>query len=248
MSSGYDVRKGASAYAPIVGGIGGFVVTAVVLVFEIASSRHGDPPALLGHATSLLVLGLISCLLGAFAFGAIGAEQKPTAALPAASLYAGSATAIGAVAIMAAFEALATLYLQDTKPLFALITAGTAISSAVLVALVLGDAHISAPSGHWLNDQKRAYRAAKIASAAVFLPLAGGAILYFMDIRIAVGEAATHWFVGAGIVLSMLGGLGSMFRTMHVNDGGTKSLSKIEAFLVLGCLVLYLLALVLFLP
>ena len=228
-AQGYDVRRGAAAYAPIIGGLAGFVVTAVVLVFETVASHHGEAPILFGRVTSLLVLGLIACLLGAFAFAAIGAEWEPTADLPAASLYAGSATAIGAVAIMAAFEALAAIYLQETKPLFVLMTAGAAIVATVLVVLVLGDAWSLAPSHHWLGDQEKAFRAAIAASILAVIPLVAGTGLYFSGTHIALGTNGTQWLIGLGIGFSVITGLGSLYRTMHSATDKHRSIARTEA-------------------
>ena len=110
-SFGYDVRKGSAAYASILGNMGAFVVTAVVLVFTIASSHEPKGSrGSIGFAAALLVLALFSCLLGAFTFAAISAERKLTANLPAAALHAGVATAVGVVAVLAAFEVLASIY------------------------------------------------------------------------------------------------------------------------------------------
>ncbi len=245
---GYDVRTGSAAYAPIIGTIGGFVVTAVVLLFEIISSHHGAT-APFGRAASLLVLGLISCLLGAFACAGIGAERKLTSNLPAAALYAGAATAIGVVAIIAAFEVLASIYLRETKPLFAMITAGTAIAASVLVALILGDVWLAEPQPkHWLATREKAYFWGTVSSGTAALILLIGTAAYFAGGRIALGQSGTHWFVGSGIVLAVIGGLGSMFRTMHAPDDRSVPISKVETLAVLGCLVAYLLALLLSMP
>lgn len=196
----------------------------------------------------MLVLGLIACLLGAFALAAIGAERELTADLPAASLYAGAATSIEVVAIMAAFEALATIYLPDTKSLFALMAAGAAIASAVLVSLVLGDAWISAPEDHWLGSQRAGVYWGSVTSAVSAATLIGGTVLYFAGIKVAINDQATHWFVGVGMGLALASGLGSMFRTMHSVDGKHRAIAKGEAFAVLGGLVTYLSVLVLCMP
>lgn len=243
-SVGYDVRAGAAAYAPIIGTIGSFVVTAVVLVFEIVSSHNGDYPNLLGRAASLLVLGLIGCLLGAFALAAIGAEQKLTPELPAASLYAGAATAIGVVAIMAAFEVLAAIYLPETKSLFALLAVGTSVGAVVMVALALGDAWIVSPDHHWLGTRQRGYRWGTITSGLATFGVVVGAFLYFLHCRVAVGPGATHWFVGVGIFAALVAGLGSMFRTMQPLG----PLAKTEALFVLGSLTGYLIAVLVSMP
>lgn len=246
---GYDVRKGAAAYAPIIGVISGFVVPTVVLIFEIASSHDSTAhSAALGRTTSLLVLGLIACLLGAFAFAAIGAERQLTANLSAATLYAGAATVIGSVAIIAAFEALAQAFLPATKDLFVWITTGTAIGGTVLVSMVLGDAWVSAPPGHWLSERSQGYRWGSITSGLASAALLAGAALYLLGARIVIGNTEMHWFVGVGIALALLGGLGSAFRTMHGPDGSERAITKSETFAVLGILVSYLVLLLLVMP
>jgi hypothetical protein len=246
---GYDLRRGTSAYAPIIGGIGGFVVPAVVLIFEIASTHHGaaHSPAL-GRSTSLLVLGLIACLLGAFAMAAIGAERRLTPNLTAATLYAGAATAIGVVAIIAAFEALAQAFLPATKDLFVWITAGSAVGGSVLVALILGDAWSSAPQGHWLKSRRAAYRWAVTSSAMATLVLLGATAAYSLGVRLKIDDPQMHWIVGIGIVLVLVGALGSMFRTMHPSDQNDGAITKSETGVVLCVLVSYLVALLLVMP
>lgn len=246
---GYDLRRGASAYAPIIGAIAGFVVPAVVLIFEIASTNRGiaHSPAL-GRSASLLVLGLIGCLLGAFAIAAIGAERRLTPNLTAATLYAGAATAIGIVAIIAAFEVLAQALLPATRDLFVWITGGTAISGSVLVALVLGDAWSSAPEGHWLRSRHSAYVWATSWSTAATVLLLGTTIAYFLGLRLSVNDTLMHAVVGVGIALVMLGALGSMFRTMHPLEEADAAITKFEAWVVMISLVAYLATLVLVMP
>lgn len=243
---GYDLRKGAAAYAPIIGAISGFVVPAVILTFEIASSAKGAPyGAQLGRASSLLTLGLIACLLSSFTLAAIGAERRLTPNLTAATLYAGAATVIGVVAIIAAFEALSVAFLPATRDLFVWITTGTAIGGTVLVSLVLGDAWTSAPPRHWLSERSVAYRwaiaVAGVSSAALF----AGGLLYFFGVRIVINEHQLHWIIGIGILLALLGGLGSTFRTMHGSDADRGAISKPEALGTIGILVTYLLILLL---
>ncbi len=217
----YDVRAGAAGYAPIIGTIGGFVVTAVVLVFGIIASHSGhvEHVALFEHASSFLVLGLIGSLLGALAFAAIGAEQLLTADLPAASLYAGVTTAIGAEAILAAFDALATAYLPKTASLFALITAGTGIAAAVLVALVLGDAWVCSPPNHWLGTPEKAYRQGSVASILVVSPILAAGAMYLFAPEVLQTSGSLHVVIGAGIILAVFFGLASMFRTMRLGYG-----------------------------
>jgi hypothetical protein len=252
--TGYDVRAGAAAYAPIVGAIGGFVVPAVVLVFEIASRHHlihgGRAEALLGAATALLVLGLISCLLGAFALGAIGAERSTTPSLVAAVLYAGAGTAVGVVAVLAAFEVLAALFFRDAEQPFAAITVGAAVAGVVLVALVLGDAW-SAPvtdQDHWLRTRKECNRWASIFSVLGCVPIIGSAIAHFSHLGLHGEGAVFSVLVVIGICIAMAAGLGSMFRTIRGDDGREKPLERWEAASTIGILSVYLSVSILAMP
>jgi MFS family permease len=235
-----------------VGTVGGFVVPAVVLVFEIASSHPlvhgGHPEHLLGRATALLVLGLIACLLGAFAFAAIGAERKTTPSLVAAVLYAGVGTAIGVVAIMAAFEALSTLYLHEAQDLFAAITLGAALAGVFLVALVLSDAWSATPAPQWLKMRSDCNRWARRSSFAAGLPVAAAGALYFLRARIAAEGAALHVIIVAGIVLSLTATLASMFRTVRDDDGKDRPLKQWEVVVAMALLTTYLVALILLMP
>lgn len=251
---GYDLRRGAAGFAPIVGTIAGFVVTGVVLVFTIVSHyRSGQPVPnadLLGRASALLVLGLIGCLLSAFALAAIGAERKLTPNLTAATLYVGICTAIGIVAILGAFEVLATIYLPKTQDLFAIVTGGVAVSASVLVALVLGDAWITPglSQKHWLYGRVRSAWWASGAAAVGALVLGIAIALYFEHVRIGTGEDGLHEVVAVGIFLAFASGVGSMLRTMHGKDGKGRAIQKAEALAALGVMNAYMAMFLLLMP
>lgn len=252
---GYDLRKGAAGYAPIVGTIGGFVVTGVVLVFDIASDHkngeHVEHASMLGRATALLVLGLIACLLAAFALAAIGAERGLTPNLTAATLYVGVTTVIGVVAIIGAFEVLSSIYLRNTRSLFALITACTAIGGSVLVTLVLGDAWSAQdlPRSHWLGTQAKAARWASLLAVGGAALLGAVTALYFFGLRLKPDTHTLHVIIGTGIVLAFLSGIASMLRTMHAPDGGGKRwIRRYEAIGTLVILNLYLALFLLVMP
>lgn len=254
MTFGYDLRKGASGYAPIVGTVAGFVVTGLVLLFDLAS-RHAvghsaRSEALLGRASALLVLGLIACLLSAFALAAIGAETRLTPNLTAAMLYVGMCTTIGIVAIIAAFEVLSAIYLPETRGLFAWATGGAAITGSVLVAFVLGDAWRTPglPSDHWLSGSGKSTRWAVGAGLIGVAVLGGAMALYSNDARIGTGNHRLHQIVGAGIVLALLGGVAGILRSIHREDGEGKEVKKPEAIAVLTVMNAYLAMFLLLMP
>jgi hypothetical protein len=253
-SYGYDPRRGAAAYAPIIGGICGFVVTAVVVVFTVRPSGHAADPTMLALATGLLVLGLISCLLSSFIFAAIGAERELTVNLTPAALLAGSAAAIGIVAIMGAFEVLAAIYLPAAKELFAIITVGTELGATAIVASVLGDAWLAPKltpyntTPQWLKEPADAKRAGLAACASCATVIALGGVLHFAGVRVDLGKAGTNVFIGSGIGLSLVLALGGLFRTIHAEDGNSHGLKPAEAVAVLGVLCAYLAVLTVSLP
>lgn len=249
---GYDVRRGAAAFAPIIGTVGGFVVPAVVLVFELASRHAGagnEVETLLGIATAFLVLGLIACVLGAFAFAALGAERKTTPSLIAASMYAGAGTVIGAVAIMAAFDALAACYLKDTKDLFASITIGSALAGTILVGLVVADAWTAKnPPQHWLRTRPQCRRWSLVACVSTCIPIAVSGGLRLLGVSLSANGDRLHLIVGAGIVLAIAGALGAMFRTTPRDSGAAAPLAIREVVGVMGLLTIYLMGLLLIMP
>jgi MFS family permease len=245
---GYDIRKGSAAYAPMIGTVSGFVVTAVVLIFAIVAENEGRHVQMLGRATAFLVLGLIACLIGAFASAAVGAERKLTANLPAAALYAGAATAIGTVAITASFEILAAIYLRETKELFVALAGGTAIAAAVFVALILGDVWLTVPHDHWLGEKRVAYRWANRCSAAIALALISAITLYFAHVRLVLTPAGVHAVVVAGMVLAVAAGLAGILRTGTIVDDHPEPVHKSEVSVCLVCLTLYLSTMILALP
>lgn len=250
-SRGYDLRAGAAAYAPIIGGIGGLVVPAVVLVFQIAAHhpiKGGNEENLLGVTTALLVVGLISCLLGAFAFAAIGAERRTTPSLVAAIIYAGAGTAIGAVAIIEAFEALATLYIHEAQSLFAYITFGAAAAGVALISLVLGDAWCAIPEGNWLARRSEGNRWTCLMVALGCAPIAISGVLRLAGVGFSPRGPGLHVIVGVGIFLAVLLPLGSMFRTMTGDDGAEWLPTKAEVVPAICCLGLYLAILLAMMP
>ena len=251
---GYDLRRGAAGYAPIVGVVAGFVVTGLVLLFDLASrhtaSQSPWTEALLGRASALLALGLIACLLAAFALAAIAAETRLTPNLTAAIMYVGMCTAIGIVAIIAAFEVLATIYLPETHDLFAWATCGVAIAGSVLVAFVLGDAWRTPglPEDHWLSGSKTSGRWALGAAVAGVSILGCSIALYFSHVRIGTGNDGLHIIIGAGIAFALLAGVAGILRAMHRDDGRGREIRKTEAIAVIGIMNAYLAVFLLLMP
>ncbi|MGI5359757.1 hypothetical protein ACQI4E_31285 [Streptomyces sp. CA-252508] len=114
----YDVRRGAAAYAPIVGSFGALSVPATIVLFTTAGS--GDT-TLVSLAAGLLVVAMIGSLTGSIALAAIGAEVDETANLPAAVMFVAVPVVVSLVSVLSAFATLAAIHLPTQKTLFAVI-------------------------------------------------------------------------------------------------------------------------------
>jgi hypothetical protein len=224
----------------------------VVVVFTVRpNNAHA---VLVGFATGLLVLGLISSLAGAFNFAAIGAERKLTPNLVAATMYSGAGAAVGVIAILSAFVVLAKVYLPDSTSLFAMITVGAAILGSAFVAAILGDAWVAFPETSdrqewWLADQNTGGNAALIYAGFMIVTVAVASALYFTDSRIRLTPDGIRWLIGGGIALVTLLNLGATVRTIHrVTPAHRWGLRRFEARILLGTMAGYLAVVIVCLP
>ena len=250
---GYDIRLAAPAYAGVMGSVAGFVVTAVVVVFTV-TPPHVHPAKLIGLATGLLVLGLIGCLVGAFTIAALSGERRLTANLPASALYSGAAAAVGFVAVISAFEVLATVYLPSSKSLFAMITGASAFVACFFVAMGVGDAYAAGatqPQPHktpWIKTQRQGYRWGLVLSVASSVPILVGIGLYAAGVHAELSTTAVHVLVGVGVIFTVVAGIAALVRTFHADDGLDEALRIWEPMLLLSFMSAYLCALIVCLP
>lgn len=111
----YDIRQGAAAFAPIVGALGALAVPAIIVLFTSRQESVASRGPFLSLAAGLLIVAMIGSLTGALGLAAIGAEQDLTANLVPATMFLLMPVVISIVAILAAFEVLAALYLPESK-------------------------------------------------------------------------------------------------------------------------------------
>ena len=69
-------------------------------------------------------MAMIANITSSIGMAAVGAEQDATANLVPAVMFLAVAVAVSLVAVLAAFEVLAAIYLRDSTKLFAIITGG----------------------------------------------------------------------------------------------------------------------------
>lgn len=250
----YDVRAGAQSYSQIVGTVGGFAVTAVVLVFTIAPSKLAAHPSEFSMATGFLALGLVGCLLAAFSLAAIGAEREPTANLPAAVMYVGGATVIALTAILAAFEALASVLLPGSTELFALIVGGGALAGVAFNSFSVADAFYSGPDDpawlatQWIDSRIKGDRVSLELTGVSAVAVAVAVGLHLAGVRISLSQHSANVLVIVGIVLAIAGPLSSLLRTRHPIAGHSKGLTAWEAWLIQAVTCGYLAFMIICLP
>lgn len=254
----YDVRKGAAGYAPIIGTFGALAVPAIIVLFTVPSAQTAHKAPYIALAGGLLIVGMIGSLTGAIGMAGIGAEDDATANLPPATMFMGVPVLVSLVAILAAFEVLAAIYLPDSKTLFAVITGFGGLAGVFFIALTIGDSWHSGPTdrydrdlwlrGQWIKGHADAYRWANIFAATSSGPAVLGIILRLCGVDVAPSTPVVDWIVGSGFALAMAGTFLGVLRTAHPSDGDQKGLRKWEACATTVVPSFYILALMIFLP
>ncbi|MFE9404022.1 hypothetical protein ACFYNY_19870 [Streptomyces sp. NPDC006530] len=253
----YDVRKGAAAYAPIVGAFGALAIPTVTVLFT--ANKDSVPDKFVVLACGLLVVATIGSLTGSIGLAAIGAERDQTANLPAAVMYMAVPVAISVVSVLASFEVLAAIYLEQQKGLFAITTGVGGLTATYFTSFAVADSWKSGPTDadlkaewsvtQWIKSKEVAYRKADLVSATSALPVVAGLVLRLCSIHWGLTSTGANCLVGAGLVLSMAGTFAGVQRTKHaMHDSEQKGIRPWEAYSTSAGVGLYTLALLMFLP
>jgi hypothetical protein len=253
----YDVRRGAAAYAPIVGAFGALAIPTVTVLFTSKQPPHSGK--LILFACGLLVVATIGSLTGAIGLAAIGAERDQTANLPAAVMYTAVPVVISILSVLASFEVLAAVYLPDEKGLFA-ITAGVGgLAGTYFTSFAIGDSWQSGPSDpavratwvgdQWIKDKQGAYRQADRVALASGAPVAVGLVLRLCGVHFGTNSAGVNWLVASGLILSVAGTFAGVQRTKHaMQDSEQQGIRCWEAYLTSLGVAFYTFAVLIFLP
>ncbi|UXX97986.1 hypothetical protein N7U49_47630 (plasmid) [Streptomyces sp. AD2-2] len=253
----YDIRKGAAAYAPIIGAFGALAIPTVTVLFT--ANKDSAPDKFVVLACGLLVVATIGSLTGSIALAAIGAERDHTANLPAAVMYTAVPVAISIVSVLASFEVLAAIYLEEQKSLFAITTGVGGLAATYFTSFAVGDSWKSGPTDEslktewsekqWIKSKEIAYRKADLVAAVSAVPVAAGLVFRLCNIHWDVNSTGANWLVAAGLVLSMAGTFAGVQRTKHaMYDSEQKGIRAWEAYSTSLGVGLYTLALLMFLP
>ena|ERR1022692_2660829 len=162
------------------------------------------------------------------------------------------------VAILAAFEVLAAMYLPGSKTLFALITGAAGLIGTLFVALTVSDSWHAGPSeaaqragwlpSQWIKSHAEAYRWTQIVMIISIVPAVLGMILRLSGIHATPTTASANWLVGSAFVITMASSVFGILRSRSPVDGTQNGLRHYEAFITTLGINLYLLTLMILLP
>ena len=254
----YDVRQRAAGYAPIIATFGALAVPAIIVLFTLPPKPAPQTAPFIALAAGLLILAMIGSFTGAIGMAAIGAEQEPTANLPAAIMFVAVPAALSVIAVLAAFEVLAAIYLPHSKTLFAVIVGVGGMAATFFTAFAIGDSWHTGPADpverrlwlrtQWLRSHAQAYKWANLAGGIGVIPAVTGILVRILGAGVAPTTSVVNWLVGSGLGLVITGTAFGMLRTSHPVDGVQKSLRPFEAFGTTLAIGLYVLTLMIFLP
>lgn len=253
----YDVRKGAAAYAPIVGAFGALAVPTVTVLFTQPQPEGSGK--LITLACGLLVVAMIGSLTGSIGLAAIGAERDQTANLPPAVMFTAVPVVISLLSVLASFEVLSAVYLPEEKGLFAVTTAVGGLAGCYFTSFAVADSWQSGPSDpavrgpwkdtQWVKEKSDAYAKADWLAIASVVPGAVGLALYLSGIHVHLTSVGVNWLVGSGLALAMAGTFLGVQRTKHaMEDSKQRGVRWQEAYPTSVGVGLYTLVLLICLP
>ena len=258
MEGRFNIRQGAAAFAPIVGAFGALAVTAIIVLFTVPPHPTPYRAPFLALAAGLLIVAMIGSFAGSLGLAAIGAEEDSTANLVPATLSLHVSVMLSVVAVLAAFEVLAALYLPESKTLLALITASAGLVGVLTTSFGVSDAWHCGPTNasersewlktQWIKSHADAYTWTNRVMIVSSVPIALGIILRLIGAEARPTTASANWVTGVGFIITIVAVLAGFLRARHPVNGRQKGLRKTEAFVASLAISLYVLGLMIFLP
>jgi hypothetical protein len=254
----YDVRVGASLYAPIISVFGSLAVPTVIVVLQ--DEVFTDHVAYEELTLALLIVGILGSLGSGFGFAAIAAERDPTANLIPGVMYLAVPASIGLGSVFAAFGVVAQLHLPDVSLLFSVLlgllgcfgvffTASTVMDAAGVGPRNRTNENINSKwlAGQWISDRDSAPSKALPLMVTGFAVVAAG-----LAVRI-----TTQWFIQPShmstiVTVGVLGTLSlvaiglTSYRTIHRSK--QVGLRRREAYLSTLAIALFIVFLLFVVP
>lgn len=254
----YDIRRGAAGYSPVIGTFGALAVPAIIVLFTVSRPPGPHEAPLVALAAGLLIVAMIASITGSIGLAAIGAEQDATANLVPATMFLAVAVSVSLVAVLAAFEVLAVIYLPGSKTLFAVITGAAGLAGTFFTALSIADSWHTGPADpaekrvwqktQWLKSQQQADRQTLAAIGISSVPAVTGIVLRIAGVHTSPTDADATWLVVAALALALAAVAKGAFRTRHPVAGPQKGLRRGEAYGTTIAISLYALVMMIFLP
>lgn len=223
----YDVRIGASHYAPIISVFGSLAVPTVIVVLQddVVANRVAYEELAIG----LLIVGILGSLGSGFGFAAIAAERHPTANLIPGVMFLAVPASIGLGSVFAAFGVVAQLHLRDVSLLFSALlgllgwfgvffTASTVMDAAGMGPRNQGTNKVNSEwlAAQWISDRDKAPSKALPVMLVGFAVIAVGFV-----VRVATRSFIEPNYAWTVVTVSLLGALSLLaigltsHRTIH---------------------------------
>ena len=209
-------------------------------------------------AAGLLIVAMFGSFAGSLGLAAIGAEEDPTANLVPATLFLHVSVMLSMVAVLAAFEVLAALYLPQSKTLLAVITATAGLVATLTTSFGVSDAWHAGPTDdaerrdwlktQWISTHEKAYAWTNWVIVVTSVPIVLGIILRLAGVEKQPTDASANWVTGVGFIITVVAVLSGFLRARHPVDGTQKGLRREEAFAAPLALSFYVLGLMILLP
>lgn len=250
----YDVRKGAEGYAPIVATVGALTVPAIAIVFTV------KPPCgtaqNLSLASAVLVVALFGSIVGSLGLAALAAEADATANLARAAVFLAVPVAVSIIALLAGFEALATVYHPADAELFLAVVAVGGAFACAFAALALEDSPDLGPSDpsayqkwlatQWLKSRKDGRRWSQRVTLFAWVVILAGAAARLLGLHSPSAHASKVVLVAAGLAALLWGAFAGLTATRHEDE--QRALRRVDAFGSVGAIAAYVVVSLLCLP
>jgi hypothetical protein len=254
----YDIRRGASGYAQIIGTFGALAVPAIFVLFTVPQASSPQRAPLVALAGGLLIVAILASTGGAIGLAAIGAEQDLTGNLVPAAMFLAVAASMSLITVLAAFEVLVAIYLPESTTLFAVITGVAGLMGTFFAALSIADSWHSGPKDpairkawqatQWIKSQQKADVQTLWVTGVGAMPAAAGIALRIDGFHVSPSSTTVAWLVSCSLVLAIGAIVVAGLRTRHPVDGHQKGLRVWEGYGTTLVISAYALVLMILLP
>lgn len=235
----YDVRRGASGYAPIIGTFGALSIPTIFLLFNTEVVREASQAHII-FAVGCLILSFLGTVFGSIGLAAIGAERVPTANLSASLMALSVSITVGFAGLFAGIDTVGVLFVPSAAWLFGLLLAMTGAVGAFLTSAAIADSVATGPKAEsnalvrprWITTRSAGMFHTMLSAGVACIPIAFAAIARLLGVQVDLSLEGTSVLiaVSAGFVFASL--IYSTLRAAHREDGRQSALRPVEAYIM----------------